>query len=391
MGVVGWVLFAWGATASLLWCAVCLRQAHLARRLRLLADEPCERTAWPRLSVVIAACNEADTIEAALASLVAEDYPDLEIVVVDDRSTDATGAIVDRVAAADPRVRAVHVRELPAGWLGKVHALDAGVRAARGDWLLFTDADVHFARGALRRAIARSERERLDHLTVLPDVHTHGFLEEVVLVAIGELFMRSLGAAQIDAPGSKAFAGIGAFNLVRRSAFDRTEGFRWLRMEVVDDVGLGLMMRRAGARTGFALGAGTVSLYWYSSLRAMAQGLEKNMFGLYARFRYGRLLLTTLVTWALVVGPAVALAQRATPIGWALGAAAWASMAVYAARIAGKSRRPLSACLLLPLGHLLLPLILLRSAVACFRQGGIVWRGTRYPLDELRAGQRVLL
>jgi glycosyltransferase involved in cell wall biosynthesis len=391
MGAFDWIVFAWGALASLTWCAVCLRHAVRVGRVRLLADQTPLAKQWPSLSVVIAACNEGDTIEPALASLLATDYPDLEVVIVDDRSTDATGEIVDRMARCDARIRAVHVKTLPDGWLGKVHALDAGVKAARGEWLLFTDADVHFEPATLRKAVARCQQEGLDHLTVLPDARSHSFSEEVVLDAVGELFMRSTRAALVGVPGSGAYAGVGAFNLVRRHAFDRTEGFSWLRMEVVDDVGLGLMLARSGARAGFAVGAGEVILHWYSSLHAMAQGLEKNMFGLYARFDYGRLVASMLVTWLVLVGATVPLVHRAVPWEWTLAAVAYASVVVYAVRVARRVRRPLLPLLLLPLGHLVVPLILLRSAVSCWRHDGIVWRGTTYSLAQLRAGQRVRL
>ena len=131
------------------------------------ANDP---SSWPTLSVVVPARDEAHTIEPAVASLLAQDYPNLQVVLVDDRSTDETGTIIDRLAAKDSRVAAVHVRELPDGWLGKVHALQRGVERASGDFILFTDADIHFAPGVLRRAIAWSEAERLDHLAVLAEV-----------------------------------------------------------------------------------------------------------------------------------------------------------------------------------------------------------------------------
>jgi glycosyltransferase involved in cell wall biosynthesis len=220
------------------WCAGCVRLVTRIRACRLLADErPASPSTWPRLSVVVAACNEASTLEAALATLLAQDYPELEIVVIDDRSTDGTAEIVDRLAARDPRVRAVHVRELPDGWLGKVHALHVGAARATGDWVLFTDADVHLAPGVLRRAIAVCLTDELDHLAVLPDARAGTLVEEIAVDAMGQIFLEKHGA------------GVGAFNLVRRSAFARTAGFSWLRMEVLDDVGLGELMRQAGAQS----------------------------------------------------------------------------------------------------------------------------------------------
>ena len=133
---------------------------------------------------MIPACNEADTLGAALGTLLAQDYPALEILLVNDRSTDGTGDIVDRLAASDPRITALHVRELPQGWLGKVHALHVASERARGDWLLFTDADVHFAPGALRRAVAVARVHQLDHLTCVPNVTTHGCLQEITMSAL---------------------------------------------------------------------------------------------------------------------------------------------------------------------------------------------------------------
>jgi glycosyltransferase involved in cell wall biosynthesis len=368
-----------------------VRQTLRIGRLRLLDSTSPEPSEWPRVSVVIAACNEERTIEGALATLLSEDYPDLEIVLVDDRSTDATGAIIDRLAERDGRVRPVHVRTLPDGWLGKVHALDQGAKRASGRWVLFTDADVHFHRGALRKAIARCEAERLDHLSVLPDARSHSFAEEVVLVAVGESFLRTLRAPLVGRPGTGAYAGVGAFNLVRRSALDRTEGFAWLRMEVLDDVGLGLMLLRSGARAGFALGPGEITMDWYASLPAMAKGLEKNLFGFYARFRYGRLAAFVLGVWLILAGPSVSIAQRALPFEWAAGTLAYACLAVYALRVSRKVRRPFLPVLLLPIGQLAIPLLVLRSAISCWRNRGIVWRGTTYSLAALRAGQRVAL
>jgi len=129
---------------------------------------------WPKLSIIIPARNEAASIEAAVTSRLAQDYPDFEVCVIDDRSTDGTGAIVDRLAEGDPRVRAVHITELPEGWLGKVHALHRGVSIATGEWLLLSDADVHFAPATLRRAIAHAEARGFDFVGVFPTMWHRG-------------------------------------------------------------------------------------------------------------------------------------------------------------------------------------------------------------------------
>jgi hypothetical protein len=380
------------ASWALLGCAAFsyryLVQSWESGALRLLADEhvapPDE---WPRLSVIVAACNEEATLEAALATLLGDDYPNLELVLVDDRSTDGTGALLDRLAARDPRVRAVHVTHLPDGWLGKVHALDTGVRHASGSFLLFTDADVHFRAGALRRAVALCVARKLDHLVVLPDAQSRSFLEEVAIDAVGAMYMRRTRAAHVGEPDGRAYAGVGAFNLVRRDALERSEGFSWLRMEVLDDVGLGLLLRRAGARAHFAIGTGDISLTWYASMREMAGGMEKNLFGWLARYSALRLGVSVAAVWAVMAAPVVALFLPA-PF-WIASALAGVSLLAAAASGARRTRRRLGPFLLLPVGELILTGLVLRSGVQCLRRRGIVWRGTAYPLDALRAGQRV--
>ena len=124
--------------------------------------------ALPSVSVIVAARNEAVSLAPALGSILASDYPRLEVVAVDDRSSDGTGAILDALAQRDPRLRVLRLTELPSGWLGKNRALQRGAEVAGGDWLLFTDADVRFAPAAIRSAVCFAERAGMDHVTALP-------------------------------------------------------------------------------------------------------------------------------------------------------------------------------------------------------------------------------
>jgi len=143
------------ALACLTWWVVMpLRAVLHERKLRSLATIQCEAPdRWPLVSVLVPANNEQDTLFDAMQSLLRVDYPNLEVVIIDDRSTDRTGAVAEQLAAADPRIRILHIDELPAGWLGKVHALHRGIEVCNGEWLLFTDADVELRRGTLRRAL----------------------------------------------------------------------------------------------------------------------------------------------------------------------------------------------------------------------------------------------
>ncbi|MEA1951541.1 MAG: glycosyltransferase family 2 protein, partial [Planctomycetota bacterium] len=246
------------------------------RRTTILKDVYLEDPrSWPRLSVVIPACDEGHTLEAAIQTVLDQDYPHIEIVLIDDRSTDNTGRIVDAAAEADERVRPLHISELPDGWLGKVNALRHGFERTSGRWVLFTDADVHLAPGTLRRAVAYGENRGLDHLALIPDVWPATLLTDVAISAFFRIFMVGMRAWAVENPESSAFVGVGAFNMVRRDAFNKTDGFEWLRLEVADDVGLGMMMKRSGARSAVAHGRGLVGLHWYRSVAEMARGAEK--------------------------------------------------------------------------------------------------------------------
>jgi glycosyltransferase involved in cell wall biosynthesis len=347
---------------------------------------------WPRLSVVIPACNEAAGLESAVATLLQQDYPDLEIILVDDRSTDSTGEIIERLAHEDPRIRTVHVETLPPGWLGKVHALHRGVEQASGDWLLFTDADVHFAAGTLRRAVAFVLHQRVDHLALIPRTIQESFWLELAVNTFGLLFFITTRAASVNRPDSKAFVGIGAFNLVNAQRFHRTAGFEWLRLEPGDDVGLGMMIKQSGGTTRLAFAYDDLSLQWYSSVTAMFKGLEKNLFGPGSHYRWWLMLLRVGIIWALVLAPyfslALGLAHGLAPL-WIAGATAIGMQLIFTVCFAAERKIKILVLLLFPVGVLLITAMMLRAGYRCLKNGGIDWRGTHYPLEQLRAGQRV--
>ncbi|MFO0260237.1 MAG: glycosyltransferase family 2 protein, partial [Planctomycetota bacterium] len=167
--------FSWLGVAAL-----SLRSFLEPRPLEPLEPQP---TPWPLVSVIVTALDEEATIEPALRTLLSASYPELELIAVNDRSRDRTGEVIDRLAADSPRLQPVHIRELPGGWLGQVHAMDTGARAARGEWLLFTDADVHFGPTVIERAIQVCQRERLDHLTLWPRLEGRGLVLRAALVA----------------------------------------------------------------------------------------------------------------------------------------------------------------------------------------------------------------
>ena len=353
---------------------------------RLTEVEPVPRTAWPRVSVVVPARNEAPQVETAVRSLLAQDYPSLEVVAIDDRSEDATGLLLDGLAAGDPRLRVVHVESLPDGWLGKNHACARGSDAASGEWLLFTDGDVLFGADALRRAVAFAEARDLDHLVAFPSFVTHGFFERAFVVAFGVLFSLKTRVWALPRPRSGAYVGVGAFNLVRRAVYERVGGHRAVAFEVVDDLKLGLVLRRSGARQGAVVSGGLLAVRWQSGLRASIGGLMKNAFA-GAEWRWSMAAVFCACFAIVGVVPAatlllpVALPVKAVAtvawLGWAILVGAAAYEVSDGLGLEGVAFPPACAALI---G------VVLASAAQATLEGGIKWRGTFYPLADLRRG-----
>lgn len=381
-GLCGLALVFWLATAAL--------ALEARRRVPSLADVTPELPEPPpRVSVVVPACDEAGSIESVIRAHLVSTSPALEVIAVDDRSTDATGAILDRIAATEPRARVLHVDALPDGWLGKVHAMERGREAAAGAWILFVDADVRLEPGALGRAMTFALRERLDFLTAIPAVTPAGPLVDGAVTA----FLRALFVGgrvwQIADPAVPRAGGFGAFLLVRREALERTEGLEWLRLEVADDVALGLLLKRSGARCGVIHAAGAISLPLYPTLADLARSMEKSGFAILGRYSFARTAATALISPLIELAPLAALLSFGP--GWllALGVVTWAT-AFGAGRLADRwLGRPLRDTLLAPAGSLLLAGLILRSGWIGWRRGGIRWRGTFYPAERLRAGMRV--
>ena len=380
------------ACMGLVYLNVALRMRRVPRLDRRATPE-VER--WPSLSIIVAARDEVETLEPALRSLMEVEYPGaLEVLCVNDRSSDGTGALLDQLAERHERLRSVHVDELPEGWLGKVHAMDRARGDASGEWILFTDADVIFAPDVLTRAIGFALEGELDHLTMIPRFRTHSLWAESCMAGFGLIFVGKTQADRVQDPESEAYVGIGAFNLVRREALDRTEGLELLKMEVGDDVGLGWMLKRSGARSCFLSAGASLDIVWYEDLPSMFRGLEKNSFGVSCYYTYSRLALVYGIGWTGILSPLIAPlvlpGQWGLPLllFWALccGVYSWASRRI--APDGGLSNLGVA------LVHPGLGLVLMAigwSAWRCWRQGGVFWRDTFYPIEALRAGQRFRL
>ena len=389
---MAWVLTVALGAAFAAWLSFALalrRMGALPALGHLPATLPDDGAAWPAVSVVVACRNEEAAVRQAISSLLAQDYPQLEVVVVDDRSEDATGAILRELAAGDPRLRVTRVDTLPPGWLGKTHAMHQGAAAATGAWILFTDADVMFAPDTLRRTVAWALREGLGHAVALPRFVAPGFLERGFVSLFGLLLLLHLRVDDLRRPGTPAYIGVGAFNLVRAAAYRAIGGHQLLRLEVADDIKLGMLLRRSGVPQGCADSNGLVRVRWQRGFRASMRGLLKNFFA-GSEYRWTstlQLALLMLVGTTLPLAGLVLALRLCGPWTWALGAGAvvlpMAMLGASARRLAG-GRGPEG--LLLPIAGACLAGVALASALLATVRGAIIWRGTRYPLAELRAG-----
>jgi glycosyltransferase involved in cell wall biosynthesis len=374
------LLFAlWAFLLIPLWLIItCWRLKRLATRL------PAPET-WPVVSVVVPARDEGQKIEQALSSLLAIDYPILEIIAIDDRSQDTTGEVMDRLAARDARLRVIHVTKLPAGWLGKNHAMHRGAQAARGEWLLFTDGDVLFAPETLRLAISYAEQHRIDHLCMNPGLVSGGYWEDALTTCFGMLFFTAFQVWLISTRWTGAYCGVGAFNLVRAAVYADVGGFERLRMDVLDDVYLGRIVKRAGYRQQLLVGDDLIRVRWQGSFRGVIRGLEKNSF---ASLHYSirELISSTLLLSILCFTPYAGLFFWQQPAAWGLVGSVALMHATYG-YIAARSGNGLRVAPALPVMLLTFIYVLWRSAVITLRQRGVRWRDTFYPLDELRRNQ----
>jgi glycosyltransferase involved in cell wall biosynthesis len=347
----------------------------------------------PRVSIVVAARNEADHIEAALRSLLELDYPDYEVIAVDDRSDDETGEAMDLLSESRPsqptsgsRLQVLHIEHLPAGWLGKTHAMWRGAQITTGDWILFTDADVVFRSDALRRAIAYAEREKADHAVLFPTMVMSSAGERMMIAFFQSQFVFARLPWKVSDPKSRDAIGVGAFNLIRRQVYERIGTYERMRLEILDDMRLGEIVKQEGFRQRVAFGRGLLRLRWVFGAYGMVRNLTKNGFAI-LRFNGWFLLLAVCGILLVNVGPYVG--AMFAP-GWAragFGVALATLIAIYVG-MSWHSDVPPYYVLLHPIGALLFCYALVRSAVLTLLHDGVDWRGTHYSLAELREFRR---
>lgn len=345
----------------------------------------------PLVAVVSPARNEEDAIADAVRCKLSDPCSWIQFLFVNDRSTDTTGSILDRVTADDPRACVLHNETLPEGWLGKVYAQQLGVEAAaisKEGWYLFSDGDTHIRAGAVSAAVAWAESLGADHVSMTPRIVKGPAILRLCLPSLlrGLLVMLKLWKANDDR--SPAAFGVGAFNLVRRSALERAGGLEQLKLEVADDVGIGQIIKDSGGRSRVALGSEWVHIEWYRTARQFLAGSEKGVAK--ARSR-GRLLLVgcvAIAVTALDIGPFILAGWFPHPAAWL--ALATAAFAVFLSVVLA-SWFALSArwALLSPIGSVVCLLVVGRSIVLACVRGGVRWRGDTHSLQSTAAGERV--
>jgi glycosyltransferase involved in cell wall biosynthesis len=344
-------------------------------------------TGNPRVSIIVPACNEEENIEQPLGQLLTLDYENYEVIVVNDRSTDRTGEIIDRVAARPnvrDRLQVIHVDSLPSGWLGKTHAMWAAAQQATGDWFLFTDADVLFKPQALRRALAYAESEEADHLVLFPRMIMNRPGEKMMIAFFQTLFVFGHRPWKVADPKTKDHMGVGAFNLVRRSVYEAVGTYQALRFEVLDDMKLGKVVKNAGYKQRVVFGEDLISIRWAKGAMGVVNNLTKNFFAILS-FQWWRALLSCFGLAFLNLGPFLGVWLEH---GWARMPYVVALLCLFMiyAGMSMKSSIPPYYFFLHPISTLLFLYITLRSTYLTLGRGGVLWRGTFYPLEDLRRG-----
>ena len=372
-------------TAALLWIYGALDAAWGLRTFASVADVALlEDADCPSISILFAARDEAEKLPAALETFLNMDYPRYEIVAVNDRSQDHTGQILESAAQSNPRLKVASVKELPAGWLGKPHALQKAYEQSTGEWLIFTDADVQFAPSLLRRAMALAKKKGCDHLTLSGRMDMFSFGERIALTFFGLAFLMGIRPWRVSDPKSSAFAGVGMFQLIQRSTYEGIGTHRRLAMEVVDDMKLGKLVKQNGFRSGVAKAHNELSVHWQSGMRNVIRGTTKNFFA-FAGFSVWNmsaqifgLLMMCVVPWAaLFVAHGWALVFACICVGLAI--------ILHIGACVEFKVSPLYA-LTFPIGALIFTWMQMRSTIVTLWTGGIIWRGTFYPLKELKRG-----
>ena len=364
------------------WCPMFF--IHL-RGLKLVPELPFiknELGSEPLVSVIIAAKDEEKAIGRTVESLINQSYGNIEIIVVNDRSSDRTAEVVKQFQS--PKVKLISIEELPAGWLGKNYALYRGYLDSKGDYLLYTDADIEYEEDTIRSAVSYISKQQVDHISIMPFFIAKGFwLRGFVHFFASCLYVTKWPWKPNDDSQTKQGIGIGAFNMLTRDAYEKIGTHEKLRLRPDDDLQLGMKVKQSGMKQRYMIGADHIKVEWYPSLKEANKGLEKNIF---AGLNY---------FWPslLFIIPSMLLFYFFPFIGvWFLNGWQQAVLALTIVFIIGVYllytvkvlKDTAYDVIVFPILVLIYLYIITRSCLLTLIRGGIYWRGTFYTLRELK-------
>lgn len=338
-------------------------------------------TTFPQISILFSARDEQKHIGSALRSFLGLDYPNYEVIAVNDRSTDGTLSVMRSLQ--DSRLKIIDIKELPEGWIGKNHALQKAYEASSGEWLVFTDADVIFDNPqTLRVVTAFAQSGGYAHAALLPRMILKGQLEKIFTTAFGLGFYFYFRPWAAPDAKSKSYIGVGAFNFIRRNAYEKLGTHSAFPMNVLDDMELARRVKAAGFRQTGIFGHELISVPWVEGWSGILKSLEKNGF---AGFGYNlwfllaltclSFLLNVLPFWIFLFGSG---AERLLS-----GVALAAIFFVYLA-LQRHHKHTWTVFFFHPAGCLLVLFMVWRSTLLALKNGGVCWRDTFYPLNQLK-------
>ena len=332
----------------------------------------------PTVSVVIAARNEEDELPGTLDALLVQEYPNLEIVVVEDGSTDGTRRVID---ARAPRVRCLVPPPLPEGWVGKNWACWNGARATTGEWLLFLDADVRIHPEAVRTTLEWAERERADLVTLAPRVETLSFWERVVLPFYVQMILTYFRAPHMNRDGSQAAMANGQYWLTRRATYFELGGHEAVAPIVLEDVAIARRYRAGGRRLRIAWAPDLAVTRMYRDRREMFEGLLKNIHGTeYSTARQVGLCFALFGLFLLPLGLLPLALAEGNLVLIGLGAFLYVALFGKHAGFARAVGAPARYGLLFPLAAGFYLVLFLTSLARGLRGRPVRWKGRSYPV-----------
>jgi hypothetical protein len=388
------VLLGSAACVAFVWAVVLVRMALVLPsmprvRRGLDADVASRIDSWPKVSIVVPAHNEERVIEACARTLLASEYPALEVVLVLDRCTDRTRELLRPFEAADPRLVVVENDACPPDWAGKCNAARVGAERATGAWILFTDADAQFHRSLVRAAVGWAIADRRDLLSLLPTLTARAWFERVVQPVATFLLLAMYPIDKVNREGRRRPFANGQFMLFRRATYDAIGGHAAVKDDLLEDIAFARLVETKGARGGLAVAEELLVVDMYPSLDAMRTGW-KRIFIEACKRKIGRLRSHAVRVAFLGLG-APALQVAALVAGFVAGG--WWLVAASAIVIVGiamqatalgllyrSSRSPLVGVLCFPLGSLVVAKALWDGAADLAAGRPVRWGGRSYVL-----------